>query len=954
MDIDKLFESDSLDGIADNVFGVVNNSVSEVKEMQRKKVAENVQLVVNALKKIESDISSRYDSVGNALEKRIITIKDGRDGADGSDGRNGRDGKNGRDGAPGPRGADGKNGLDGADGTDGVSVTNAHIDFDGSLVISLSSGHELNVGEVVAPALAEQIKVITNGGGTSQSVIDTLASLQAQITAISGASIYKGLWNASTNTPTLTSSVGTSGNFYIVSVAGSTNLNGITNWGVGDWAIYNGTAWQRVEGGAAGNFTTVTASSLTSGRVTYAGTAGLLQDSANLTFNGTTLTASYLDISNITAERIPYNAGTGGLTVSSNLQFTGDNTLVVSGITIGKGAGNMSFNSAFGYRAIYATATGNYNTALGAYAATATTTGQANSFSGYSAGARNTTGSYNSVVGYNAYADPLLLGTFGTGSYNCALGNATLISNTTGAGNIAIGTQSLGANTTGSYSTSVGYNAGLVVVGATNAFFGYNAGSTMTSGNYNVIIGSYTGASTPISNTGSNYIVLSDGQANVRAYWNGANATFNGALTAGGFTTTGATATGTLSATGNVSGANTTGTISSAASGVYATSIGNCAIFANSSGAATTIGHIVIARAGVIKGYLGTDSSDNLALIDGVGSVSLSVSSSTIIAAKNITCSAAAGQLYFSGASYGQVAAVGHLYLDAGAAKDIYFRPNGSALAMTLDSSGNLLVGGTAQSGTANRVAVFSANKFGLSVIDTTAQATGVGGALNLGGNYRAAGDAQAFARVAAVKQNSTDTDYGYGMAFSVTPNGGTFTEAGRFDSSGNLLVGTTTNPNGSKSIVKGTNGDQFEMDNDGSRFTSFYLSNSGTVKVSSYWDNTNAYYKIVPVTNGVYLSSGGVAWVAVSDERFKDIIEPIENAAEKLSGLRAIVGKYKTDEEGIRRSFLIAQDVQAVFPEAVDSTNQDELGLRYQDLIPVLVKAIQELSAKVAALEAK
>ena len=291
MDIDKLFESDSLDGIADNVFGVVNNSVSEVKEMQRKKVAENVQLVVNALKKIESDISSRYDSVGNALEKRIITIKDGRDGADGRDGRNGKDGKNGRDGAPGPRGADGKNGLDGADGADGVSVTNAHIDFDGSLVISLSSGQELNVGEVVAPALAEQIKVITNGGGTSQSVIDTLASLQAQITAISGASIYKGLWNASTNTPALASGVGTSGNFYIVSVAGSTNLDGITNWGIGDWAIYNGTAWQRVEGGAAGNFTTVTASSLTSGRVTYAGTAGLLQDSASLTFDGTTLTS---------------------------------------------------------------------------------------------------------------------------------------------------------------------------------------------------------------------------------------------------------------------------------------------------------------------------------------------------------------------------------------------------------------------------------------------------------------------------------------------------------------------------------------------------------------------------------------------------------------------------------------------------------------------------------------
>lgn len=282
MDIDKLFESESLDGIADNVFGVVNNSVSEVKEMQRKKVAENVQLVVNALKKIESDISSRYDSVGNALEKRIITIKDGRDGADGRDGRNGKDGKNGRDGAPGPRGADGKNGIDGADGTDGVSVANAHIDFDGSLVISLSSGQEINVGEVVAPALAEQIKVITNGGGTSQSVIDTLASLQAQITALGSSVVYGGLWNASTNTPALASSVGTSGTFYIVSVAGSTSLDGISNWGVGDWAIFNGTVWQRVEGGADGNFTTLSASSTVTFSGLTASTALALDASKNV------------------------------------------------------------------------------------------------------------------------------------------------------------------------------------------------------------------------------------------------------------------------------------------------------------------------------------------------------------------------------------------------------------------------------------------------------------------------------------------------------------------------------------------------------------------------------------------------------------------------------------------------------------------------------------------------
>jgi hypothetical protein len=65
--------------------------------------------------------------------------------------------------------------------------------------------------------------------------------------AVLGALSYQGTWNASTNTPTLTSSVGTKGYYYVVSVAGSTNLNGITDWLVGDWAVYNGTAWQKVD-----------------------------------------------------------------------------------------------------------------------------------------------------------------------------------------------------------------------------------------------------------------------------------------------------------------------------------------------------------------------------------------------------------------------------------------------------------------------------------------------------------------------------------------------------------------------------------------------------------------------------------------------------------------------------------------------------------------------------------
>jgi hypothetical protein len=65
--------------------------------------------------------------------------------------------------------------------------------------------------------------------------------------AVLGALSYQGTWNASTNTPTLTSSTGTKGYYYVVAVAGSTNLDGITDWLVGDWAVYNGTVWQKVD-----------------------------------------------------------------------------------------------------------------------------------------------------------------------------------------------------------------------------------------------------------------------------------------------------------------------------------------------------------------------------------------------------------------------------------------------------------------------------------------------------------------------------------------------------------------------------------------------------------------------------------------------------------------------------------------------------------------------------------
>ncbi len=98
-------------------------------------------------------------------------------------------------------------------------------------------------------------------------------------------------------------------------------------------------------------------------------------------------------------------------------------------------------------------------------------------------------------------------------------------------------------------------------------------------------------------------------------------------------------------------------------------------------------------------------------------------------------------------------------------------------------------------------------------------------------------------------------------------------------------------------------------------------------------------------------MTPGGTSWAAVSDERAKDIIEPIDNATQRLSKWRSVIGKYKTDPEGTRRTFLIAQDVLKTLPEVVNTGNPEEYSLRYQEIIPLLVAAINEQQAAIESM---
>jgi hypothetical protein len=140
-------------------------------------------------------------------------------------------------------------------------------------------------------------------------------------------------------------------------------------------------------------------------------------------------------------------------------------------------------------------------------------------------------------------------------------------------------------------------------------------------------------------------------------------------------------------------------------------------------------------------------------------------------------------------------------------------------------------------------------------------------------------------------------------------------------------------------------------------------LGTTGTINYNGSISTTDGNgIRMVCVSNGVILNNGATSWASLSDERLKTDLTPIACAGTKVDSLRAVTGRYLSDAANERRVFLIAQDVQAVLPEAVTTFEaRDEsdpsggkLILSYTDVIPLLVAAIKEANARIAALEAR
>ena len=148
-------------------------------------------------------------------------------------------------------------------------------------------------------------------GGTvlaADSILIGFGKVQNQINGLIGGSIFQGVWNANTNTPALVSSVGTNGHYYIVSVAGTTNLDGITDWQVGDWAIFAGTTWEKVD-----NTDSVSSVNGFTGAVSLT-TDNIPEGVTNLYFTNTRARAALSFVAGSGA----YNSSTGAITIPTN------------------------------------------------------------------------------------------------------------------------------------------------------------------------------------------------------------------------------------------------------------------------------------------------------------------------------------------------------------------------------------------------------------------------------------------------------------------------------------------------------------------------------------------------------------------------------------------------------------------------------------------------------------
>jgi len=205
--------------------------------------------------------------------------------------------------------------------------------------------------------------------------------------------------------------------------------------------------------------------------------------------------------------------------------------------------------------------------------------------------------------------------------------------------------------------------------------------------------------------------------------------------------------------------------------------------------------------------------------------------------------------------------------------------------------------------------------------------------------NFCRISSSQPMAYIGSV-QTDTVGNSANALVFGTRNGGSTVDERIRIDADGTLLSGITSTVANAKFAVQNTN--------------QTYSFGFGTVGTN------NAFYVVISTGTGVYLASGGNSWSANSDSRLKNVTGTYTNALADISQIQPVKFTWKSDETNAPQVGVIAQSVQNVVPEAISHSklpgSEDEteyLGVRYTELIPLMIASIQELSALVTAQSA-
>jgi hypothetical protein len=270
---------------------------------------------------------------------------------------------------------------------------------------------------------------VTDVTGAVQKVNGSLPGSDGNVTMLFG-NVTTGILSS------MPPSGSTNGNIYIVSGDAIAANNGRTY-------ISDGANWKEVTSNQAA--TDARYVQLTAAGVSAVGSISGTSNVKGATISGSTITLT------------PADASYGGIVTIGDQIFSGAKTfnsnLIVNGLTIGRGAGNIASNIANGRSALSSNTTGAYNTATGDYALRDNTTAKDNTANGAWALRKNITGTENTATGSEA------LSFNETGSSNTAIGMRAGLSNTTGNNNTFIGTDANIASGALANATAIGNGA---------------------------------------------------------------------------------------------------------------------------------------------------------------------------------------------------------------------------------------------------------------------------------------------------------------------------------------------------------------------------------------------------------------------------------------------------------------------------------------------------------------